>query len=271
MDTDGSAHNGAASHGPARAVVVHPSADALAEATGARLLLAILDAQSVRHPVHVALTGGTVGIRLLERARQTPLADAVDWTGVHLWWGDERFVPRADPERNEGQARAALIDHLPIPAQNVHPMAATEDAATAEEGAAAYAAELAAFGSGADGTAGAGPTLVFDVVLLGMGPDAHVASLFPGHPALGATGTTAVAVHDSPKPPPDRISLTFEALESARQVWLVVAGAEKSGAVRRALGGATDVQETPAAVVAGRDVTLWLLDTAAAGADPGLV
>ncbi|WP_232848019.1 6-phosphogluconolactonase [Occultella kanbiaonis] len=259
VDVDGPAH-----HGPARAVVVHPSADALAEATAARLLLAILDAQSVRHPVHVALTGGTVGIRLLERARQTPLADAVDWTGVHLWWGDERFVPRADPERNEGLARAALIDHLPIPAQNVHPMAATEDVATAEEGATAYAAELAAFG-GTDGP------LVFDVILLGMGPDAHVASLFPGHPALRATGTTAVAVHDSPKPPPDRISLTFEALESARQVWLVVAGAEKSGAVRRALGGATDAQETPSAVVAGRDVTLWLLDTEAAGADPGLV
>jgi 6-phosphogluconolactonase len=265
VDTDGSAHHGPADRGPARAVVVHPSPDALAEATAARLLLAILDAQSVRHPVHVALTGGTVGIRLLERARQTPLADAVDWTGVHLWWGDERFVPRADPERNEGQARAALIDHLPIPAQNVHPMAAAEDVATAEEGAAAYAAELTAFGGGAD------TSLVFDVVLLGMGPDAHIASLFPGHPALDVTGTTAVAVHDSPKPPPDRISLTFEALESARQVWLVVAGAEKADAVRRALGGATDVHETPSAVVAGRDVTLWLLDTAAAGVDPRLV
>ncbi|TDE88139.1 6-phosphogluconolactonase [Occultella glacieicola] len=249
-------------HGPERAVVVHPDAAALAEATAARLLLAILDAQAVRHPVHVALTGGTVGIRLLERARHSPLAAIVDWTGVHLWWGDERFVPRADSERNEGQARAALIDHLPIPARNVHPMAATEDAATAEDGAAAYATELAAAAGPDDERS---PT--FDVVLLGMGPDAHVASLFPGHPALAATGTTAVAVHDSPKPPPDRISLTFEALAGARQVWLVVAGAEKAEAVRRALGGAADVREAPAGAVRGRDVTLWLLDTAAAGID----
>jgi 6-phosphogluconolactonase len=243
-----------------RLVIVHPDAHVLAVAAGNRLLTAILDAQSLRRPVHVVLTGGTVGIKMLAAAADSPLVEAVDWSGVHLWWGDERFVPDGDPDRNEGQAREALLDGLianwGLPAENIHPIPGPSHAATPEDAAAAYAEELASFGGG-DGTVPA-----FDVLLLGMGPDGHVASLFPDHPVLEASGVVT-AVHDSPKPPPLRVSLTFDAMNSAREVWLIVAGAEKAESAAAALSGRQDV---PAARVHGTERTLWLLDTAAADA-----
>ncbi|MBO3102815.1 6-phosphogluconolactonase [Cellulomonas fengjieae] len=237
-----------------RDVVVHPDARVLAEAAAARLLTHLVDVQSHRSPVHVALTGGTVGIATLAAVAASPVRDAVDWSGVHLWWGDERFLPDGDPDRNETQARAALIDALgdALPAQNVHAMAArSEEVPTPEVSAEAYATTLAEQGSPA-----------FDVVLLGMGPDGHVASLFPGHEALTVTGRPTVAVHDSPKPPPERVSLTYDAIRGAREVWVVAAGTEKAQAVASALRGAP-VDTTPAAGALGTERTLWLVDVAA--------
>ena len=216
--------------------------------------------------MHVALTGGTVGTRTLAEMAVSPLLNAVDWTGVHLWWGDERFLPAGDPDRNETQARAALLDHLDIPGANVHPIAAHgPDVATPEQAAQRYVEELGRFAAapGAGDDAGpAGPR--FDVVLLGMGPDGHVASLFPGHATLDMTETPVVGVHDSPKAPPERVSLTLPAIEAAEEVWLVVAGADKAEATARALAG-DDPHRTPAAGALGRRRTLWLLDVAAAG------
>ncbi|NTW38957.1 MAG: 6-phosphogluconolactonase [Cellulomonadaceae bacterium] len=251
--------------GHARSVVVHPDATTLAQATAARLLVRLIDAQSTHRPSHVVLTGGTVGIATLAEVAASPLRDAIDWTGVHLWWGDERFLPTGHPDRNETQARAALIDHLPIPDANVHPMPALgPDVATPEDSARAYAqtlAELAGTRAGDD----ASPAVpAFDVVMLGMGPDGHVASLFPGHQALDVDDVTVVGVHGSPKPPPERVSLTFAAIECAEAVWFVAAGAEKADAVARALAG-DDVHSTPAARPVGRRRTLWLVDVAAAG------
>ncbi|WP_125777632.1 6-phosphogluconolactonase [Antribacter gilvus] len=241
-----------------RLVVVHPDAGVLAEAVAARLLTRILDVQSVRSPVHVVVTGGTVGIRTLAAMASNPVLGAVDWSGVHLWWGDERFLRDGDPDRNETQAREALVDALVashgLPAGNVHPMPGPSAVATPEEAAQAYAAELATFGS---------PVPAFDVLLLGMGPDGHVASLFPGHEGLDAIGAT-VGVHGSPKPPPERVSLTFETIRAAREVWLVVNGADKAGQAAAALAGG-DLHEVPAAGAVGSERTLWLVDAAAAG------
>ncbi|GAA1735039.1 6-phosphogluconolactonase [Isoptericola hypogeus] len=263
-------------------VVVHPDAAVLAQAAAARLLTRLLDAQSLRAPVHAVLTGGTVGIRTLAEVAASPLRDAVDWTGVHLWWGDERFLPDGDPDRNATQAREALVDSLVadsgLPAAHVHEMPARgsitdgRTITTPEEAATAYAAELARH-AGPDtdhgraddgGDAASAPLRVprFDVLLLGMGPDGHVASLFPGHAALAADGAT-VGVHGSPKPPPERVSLTFGAIARAREVWVVAAGAEKAEQAAAALadGPVTDV---PAAGARGTEHTLWLLDAAAA-------
>lgn len=245
-------------------VLVHPDADLLAAATAARLLTRLVDLQSHRSPVHVVLTGGTVGTAALRAVAASPVRDAVDWSGVHLWWGDERFLPAGDPDRNETQARAALLDALgdALPAGNVHAMAGpSQDVPDGETAARRYAAELRAHAAG-DGLA---PR--FDVLLLGMGPDGHVASLFPDRSSLFEASALVVAEHRSPKPPSERVSLTFPLIRSAREVWVVAAGQEKAPAVARALGG-DDVRTTPAAAAQGTDRTLWLLDVAAAAELP---
>lgn len=258
-------------HAQERAVVVHPDGDAVgvhhhdgdavARATAARLLLALLDAQAVRRPLHVALTGGTVGTKTLVEVAASPLRDLVDWSGVHLWWGDERYVAADNEDRNEGQARKALIDALDVPEQNVHPFPADDGGTSLDQAAAAFAEVLAHYRSD-DQSPDVWP--VFDVTLLGVGPDGHVASLFPGKETLGVTDRSVVAEPDSPKPPPARLSLTLPVLNASRQVWLVVAGEDKRDAVAAALQNGSDL---PAAQVHGQDVTLWLLDAAAAGLD----
>jgi len=255
---------GAAGPAPARAVVVHPDAEVLAAAVAARLLTRLLDVQSVRRPAHVVVTGGTIGIAILAAVAASPLLGVVDWTGVHVWWGDERFLPAGDPDRNETQARAALLDALTgaLPAANVHPMLGPDapGIASPEDSADRYALELAAFAH--DGAQVAVPA--FDVLMLGVGPDGHVASLFPGRAGLAVTGVATVGVHDSPKPPPERVSLTFDAIHAAREVWLVASGTAKAAAVAAALGGAAGA-EIPAAGATARSRTLWLLDAEAAG------
>ena len=233
-------------------VVVVRDADVLAAATAARLITALVDAQAARESASVVLTGGGVGIATLEAVCGSPARDAVDWSAVDVWWGDERFVPADDAERNEGQARSALLDHLPaLDPARVHPMAATDgpDGDDVDAAAARYAAEL-------DGAP------LFDVLLLGVGAEGHTASIFPGSPAAHDEGAV-VAVRDCPKPPPTRISLGFPALRSARQVWMVVAGEEKAPVVAEAVSGA-DPLKIPAAGPQGTERTLWLLDTAAA-------
>ena len=247
-----------------RFVIVHSNAQMLADVTAARWLLRIVDTQAVRRPLHYVLAGGTMGIAVLAAAIQSPLVNAVDWTGVHLWWGDERFLKHGDPERNETQARDALLAPLLkaglLPEDNIHAIPAKDKwRADPVEAAETYAAELLEFATPGEEVPD------FDVVMLGMGPDGHVASLFPGHDdELVASGTT-VAVYDSPKPPPERVSLTFNALNSAREIWMIVAGAEKAEKAAEALAGGP-VDEVPAAGVHARHKTLWLLDTASADA-----
>ncbi len=245
-------------------VVVHPDADSLAQATAARLLVRLLDLQSHRAPLHVVLTGGTVGIAVLRAVAGHPVREAIDWSGVHVWWGDERFVPAGSPDRNERQAREALLDALPIPPENVHAVPAAGQVPDEAVAAAAYAGDLASFADAPNPALDAEVPAVpaFDVLLLGVGPDGHVASLFPGHATLAETAATVVTEADSPKPPPRRVSLTFPAIRAAREVWLVAAGEAKADAVAAALGGA-DVTQTPAAGAYGTERTLWLIDVAA--------
>jgi 6-phosphogluconolactonase len=236
-------------------VEVHPDKQTLTDAAGGRLLLALVDAQS-RHtgPVHLVLTGGSMGSDILTSLGSLPGDSAIEWGRLHLWWGDERYLPADDPDRNETQNFAALFGSVPIPPANVHAVAGPDSSTSAEASAEAYAAELAEHGPDA-----------FDILLLGVGPDGHVASLFPHHPAQKTEGTSTVAVHDSPKPPPDRVSLTFETLDKARQVWFLVSGADKAQAVAAALATGADRWDVPASGPKGEELTIWLLDAAAAG------
>ena len=242
-------------------VVVHTDAAVLAPAVAARLIVGIIDAQAERGSAHVVLTGGRVAGGVLRAVRDSPAAGAVDWSRVDLWWGDERFLPAGDPDRNETQAREALLDALALDPARVHPMPPSDgpDGNDAEAAARRYAAELAA-------AADAGDLPHFDILMLGVGEDGHVASVFPGHPAGHGTGTVA-AEHDSPKPPPTRITLTLPAIVTAAEVWLIAAGKDKADAVGRAFAGPDPVQ-LPAAGATGVRRTRWLLDEAAAAQIP---
>jgi 6-phosphogluconolactonase len=243
-------------------VVVSKDPDVLAAAVAARLLTRLVDAQALRGRASVVLTGGGIGIASLRAVRDSAARRAVDWRLVDVWWGDERFVPADDDDRNDKQARQALLDSLDLDPARVHPIPARggPDGDDADAAAARFADELA-------GAAPADADVpAFDVVMLGMGPEGHTASIFPESPAAHDE-RTAFAVHGCPKPPPTRISMGFSALNSGREVWMVVTGTDKAPMVAMALGGAGRVQ-VPAAGVAGRSQTLWLLDEAAASRLP---
>lgn len=245
-------------------VEVLDTAEALATTVAGALLRTLAEVQAGGRDPQVVLTGGTIAEAVhRELARLSP-GSGVDWSRIHLWWGDERFVPAGSPDRNAGQARAAFIDALDVPAERVHEVASTEQAADVDEAATAYAAELAEHAP--DG---------FDVVMLGVGPDAHVASLFPGFPQVHVSEVDAVGVTGSPKPPPERVSLTYRALNRTRATWFLVSGEGKAEAVSRALAGglsqeATDgtdgptVDDVPAVGASGREQTVWFLDREAA-------
>ncbi|MFC5722511.1 6-phosphogluconolactonase [Streptomyces gamaensis] len=246
-------------------IVVHRDKELMAQAAAARLITKIVDAQAARGSASVVLTGGRNGNGLLAALAGAPARDAVDWSRLDLWWGDERFLPEGDPERNDTQARQALLDTVPLDPARVHtmPVVGGPYGADADAAAAGYAAELAAAARPEDHAA----VPAFDVLLLGVGPDTHVASLFPELPGVRETERTVVGVHGSPKPPPTRISLTLPAIRAAREVWLLAAGEDKAGAVAMALSGAGEIQ-APAAGAYGRSRTLWLLDQAAAAQLP---
>ncbi|CAB4623578.1 unannotated protein [freshwater metagenome] len=194
--------------------------------------------------VNLVLTGGTVGNLMLE-ALSAELVK-VDLSKLQLWWGDERFVQKDSQDRNFVQAEKLLLSRLTIPKENLHQMPSSETLSL-DQAAAQFANEIELVAP------------LFDIVLLGMGADAHVASLFPeleGH----SFGDWVIAQDRSPKPPKDRISLSYKALCSASEVWFLVAGADKAQAVKRVFAG----EDLPAAKVSGQKITKWYLDQAAA-------
>jgi 6-phosphogluconolactonase len=255
--------------GPVPDVVVEPDADRLARSVAAALAARLAAAQAVHGTASVVLTGGGVGTAVLEHvaglAEEPAPGQDVDWTRVEVWWGDERFVPADSDDRNEKGARQALLDRVGVPEQRVHAMPASDAGfAEPEEAAEFYAGLLA---DAARDTGVEGPLPRLDVLLLGMGPEGHVASVFPHSPAA-SDDRPVVAVRDCPKPPPTRVSLGFSAIGAAEEVWLLVAGEGKAEAVAAALGGA-DPLDLPAAGARGRRATRWLLDAAAASRLPG--
>jgi 6-phosphogluconolactonase len=212
------------------------SVDQVADRAAQVLATAIDAARTVRGEAHLALSGGSTVAQVYRRLG--PLLP--DWRDVHLWYGDERVVPLDDPESTHRLAAGTLE----APGAAWHPL---EVELGCEGAAAAYADAL-------DGT-------ILDVALNGMGPDGHTASLFPGHPMLQATGV-AVCVRDSPKPPPERVTLTLEKLNESRRILLVVTGAAKAPMLARVIAGPDP--EVPASLLARRDMEI-IADAAALG------
>jgi 6-phosphogluconolactonase len=243
----------------ARRVVVRPDPAGVAAVVAHRLVCKVSGWMQRDAPVHLSLTGGSTGIATLRAVGAHERVGEIDWSRVHVWWSDERFVPRAHGDRNAGQAREALLDHIDIPAGNVHEMAASDDGIELDAAAAAYAAELARFTP--EGSADPWPS--FDICLLGVGPDAHIASLFPDRHEIHITDVAAVAVRDSPKPPPERVTLTRPVINSSARVWMALAGADKASALGLALAGAS-YASVPAAGAKGRKRTTLFVDSAAA-------
>ena len=250
--------------------VVVPDADAVAAAAAERTAQQLAAALEERPLAHLVLTGGTVGTKTAAALPAALDAAGVDVTRLHLWWGDERFVGPDSEERNEVAVRASLLEPLQersgLPARNIHVMPSPADGMSLDDAAAWYGQQLDQMGG--DEPFRTRGRAFFDVLMLGVGPDGHIASLFPKHRDQRQVTASATAVTESPKPPSERISLTWPVLNSARHVALLVAGAEKAGAVRDGHEGISP-WEVPASAVRGLESTTWFLDAAAAGEQPG--
>lgn len=204
----------------------------------------------------VAISGGSAPPGVFRRLCDEPLYRQVPWEAISVVWADERYVPYADPESNYLQARQTLLNHVPIPSDQVYPVATYYD--DPRQAAAIYEQLLRALLDQHGGQ--------IDLALLGMGPDGHTASLFPGHAALAAPADQLVlVVEGSPKPPPRRISLSASALNLAREAIFLVAGADKAPMVAAALRGPAEPQRIPAQLIRpGSGELCWVLDAAAA-------
>ncbi|WP_374929587.1 6-phosphogluconolactonase [Kytococcus sedentarius] len=249
------------------------SITATQEENAAAVVDALVDLVGTRDPVHVGLTGGSMGVAVAAEIGRRWAGGEADLGGVHWWFSDERHLPAGDGERNAVQVHDALgaapLDDerfhvVPPPADDDEP-----DRLDAEDAAVDYAEAMQVIPQ-RDGLP------VLDVVMLGVGPDAHVASLFPGHPDSATTGVWTTAVDDSPKPPPLRVSFTMEVIRSAEEVWLVASGDGKAEAMERAVEvlpehvdqSVEDLEgeplDVPAGWATGRSATRWFLDEAAA-------
>lgn len=194
---------------------------------------------------HLGVTGGTVGVLTLEAVANC--SRELDLSKLHIWWVDERFVARNSLDRNELQARNAWLSESNIPEENIHPFPSKEHGSI-DDAATSFAKTIELINP------------EFDLVLLGMGEDGHVASLFPGSKSA-IQGDWIVVEKSSPKPPAERLSLSLEVLNSAKEVLFLVSGKEKAEAVGKVFSGSGDL---PAESVSGKERTIWLLDDEAA-------
>lgn len=225
-----------------------PDAEAVAAHAAGEIARLLEEARERHRVAHVALSGGGTPARTYELLAQT----LGDWQDVEVWFADERCVEPNDEQSNYRLAAEALLRPAGVPDERVHRMLGELGP---EEGASRYAEELRALG----GTA-------IDVAVLGVGPEGHIASLFPRHPALSAgEDEPCVGVSDSPKPPPRRITLTLPVLRATRHCLVIATGTEKAGAISAMLGEPTE--EVPASLLS-RDRLTVIVDEDASGA-PG--
>lgn len=234
-------------------VRIFADAEALLRAVAQNLVGRINTTVSTDALFYLALAGGNTP-RGLYRLLAAEYREKIAWPRVHIFWGDERYVPQDDPRSNYRMVRETLLDYIPMPRTNVHPM--PTDFAEPEDAAKAYERILANYFSP--------PWPAFHVVLLGLGADGHTASLFPGSPALEEKSRWVVAA-TGPAEPRRRLTLTLPVLAHSAQIYFLVAGADKAEALRRALARETDPRSCPAASVhSGHPSVVWWADAAAA-------
>lgn len=231
---------------------VHDDVATLIGDAASYFLARLESAQDAGRVPHVAMTGGTLSPLLHAELARRAGDTSVDLSRVEWWWGDERFVRADSEERNDLDAVRTLLEPLGVPASRIHRVKGPEAVADVETAATAYAEEI----RGCEGDE-------WEIVVLGMGPDGHVASLFPHHPATSVTDAIAVPVREAPKPPPERVSVTFEAFERSRAVMFLVAGASKAAALAAAQSPGP-VLDCPARGVRGQEETVWFVDSPAA-------
>ncbi|MBC6936581.1 MAG: 6-phosphogluconolactonase [Chloroflexi bacterium] len=234
-----------------RAVRILPNAENLAQAGLEQVVQAAKTAVAARRHFYFALSGGSTPRLLYERLASETAFERDWWRHTHIFWGDERCLPPTHPDSNYHMARAALLDHVPIPPENIHRMAGEREP---EQAAADYEVEL-------ERAFGGAPR--FDLILLGMGRDGHTASLFPHTPALRERTRRAVANFYAPVEPPWRITLTLPVINAAGVIFLV-SGADKAETLRQVLEGEYKPDDLPAQLVRPAGGSLWLVDTAAA-------
>ena len=219
-----------------------------------------VDAVSARGRFAVALSGGETPRRLYNLLAESPIQEKIEWKAVHVFWGDERCVPTSDPRSNARIARLALLDHVPIPAENIHPVPCDR---SPREAAVQYEAEIKAF-FGRDVPA-------FDLVLLGLGDNAHTASLFPHTPVLDEKDRWVAEVYISEQDM-HRVTLTAPIINQAREVLFLVSGSGKAKALQKVLRGPFRPNDFPAQLIRTKEEhLLWLVDRDAAdklGFDP---
>lgn len=233
---------------PKREVLRFATADAVAVGVADAAVQRILALQQTLERIDIAITGGTVGIKALAFWASHAQRDEIDYGKLNFWWGDERFVARDSADRNFNQAWDALLQHLDVPAANLHQFPAADEGLDLEAAALEFAAHWES----------EKPTISF--AFMGMGPDGHIASLFPGKTYAGSSAI--IAESDSPKPPPLRLSFSFDTINSWREIWFTIAGADK--AEPTAVAFSSQPNALPVGRIHGTDADIWFIDEAAA-------
>lgn len=229
--------------------IVHRFSDAQSVAVAAAdaFVRKVINLLTVKSEIHISLTGGTVGILTLKMIAEHELVGQIDWDRVNIWWGDERFVESDSPDRNANQASDALLDR--VDASRLHEFPAADEGLSLDDAAQEFADHVELINPH------------FDLTLLGMGPDGHICSLFPEKP-IPTAGVSIIAEHDSPKPPQQRLSFTYEAVNASDEIWFLVAGGDKADAVEVAFSDNPEV--LPVGRIRAAGSTVWFIDSSAA-------
>jgi len=225
----------------------------VAQQAAVEITASLKELLSKQETVHLALTGGTVGIKTLEALAQEPEFAGLDLKRIHFWWGDERYVQENSADRNARQANEALLSKVQIPAANIHEFPATNSGLNVAEAAITFQQEI-------DDVFGALEPKM-NLTILGMGPDGHIASLFPG---VDYGSTDVVSISSSPKPPSERLSFSYELINRSGKIVFVVSGIDKASAIEK-IHTETDC-DLPAARVSATGETIWFIDEAAGAA-----